>query len=163
MNNETKNVIKNAFMELGAIKARTTMTQNHGGPFGAVVVKDGNVIAISSNSVLKDNDPTAHAEVNAIREACKTLGTYDLSGCELYATSEPCPMCMAAIIWANIKKVYYGCTALDAAEIGFRDDFIYEFIKNDCKNSEVVDMEPLGRETCIKLFEEYSKNNKTIY
>lgn len=163
MNNETKNVIKNAFMELGAIKAKDTMTKNYGGPFGAVVVKDGTIIAISSNSVLKDNDPTAHAEVNAIREACKVLGTYDLSGCELYATSEPCPMCMAAIIWANIKKVYYGCTAVDAAEIGFRDDFIYEFIKNDCKNSEVVDMEPLGRETCIKLFEEYSKNNKTIY
>lgn len=163
MNNETKNIIKNAFMELGAIKAKETMTKNYGGPFGAVVVKDNAVIAISSNSVLKDNDPTAHAEVNAIREACKTLGTYDLSGCELYATSEPCPMCMSAIIWANIKKVYYGCTAEDAAKIGFRDDFIYDFIMGGCNDMAVVEMEPLGKETCIKLFEEYNENNKTIY
>lgn len=163
MDNNTKHYIKNALMELGAIKAKETMTKNYGGPFGAVVVKDNTVIAISSNSVLKDNDPTAHAEVNAIREACRVLGTYDLSDCELYATSEPCPMCMSAIIWANIKKVYYGCTAQDAAQIGFRDDFIYDFIKHDCKDSDVVEMVPLGRETCIKLFEEYKENEKTIY
>lgn len=163
MNNETKNVIKNAFMELGAIKARTTMTQNHGGPFGAVVVKDGTVIAISSNSVLKDNDPTAHAEVNAIREACKTLGTYDLSGCELYATGFPCPMCMSAIIWANIKKIYVSGLPVDADKIGFRDDFIYDFIKADCVDKEVVEIEELDREIALKLYKEYEENNKTIY
>ena len=163
MNNETKNVIKNAFMELGAIKARTTMTQNHGGPFGAVVVKDGAVIAISSNSVLKDNDPTAHAEVNAIREACKTLGTYDLSGCELYATGYPCPLCMSASIWANIKKIYVSGLPVDADRIGFRDDFIYDFIKADCVDKEVVEIEELDREIALKLYKEYEENNKTIY
>lgn len=163
MNNETKNVIKNAFMELGAIKARTTMTQNHGGPFGAVVVKDGTVIAISSNSVLKDNDPTAHAEVNAIREACKTLGTYDLSGCELYATGYPCPLCMSASIWANIKKIYVSGLPVDADRIGFRDDFIYDFIKADCVDKEVVEIEELDREIALKLYKEYEESNKTIY
>lgn len=163
MNNQSNNVIKLATMELGAIKARTTMTKNEGGPFGAVIMKDGAVVAVASNSVLKDNDPTAHAEINAIRQACKTLGTYDLSGCELYATSEPCPMCLSAIIWANIKKVYYGCTAEDAADIGFRDDFIYDFIQRGCNDGSVLELEPLGREICIKLFEEYAEQSKTIY
>lgn len=163
MNKETNKMIKNAFMELGAIKARDTMTKNYGGPFGAVVVKDNTVIAISSNSVLKDNDPTAHAEINAIREACKTLGTYDLSGCELYATGFPCPMCMSAIIWANIKKIYVSGLPVDADKIGFRDDFIYEFIQKDCANVEVVQIEELDREIALNLYKEYEENNKTIY
>ena len=90
-------------MQLGIDKARETMNKNYGGPFGAVIVKDNQVIAISSNSVLKDNDPTAHAEINAIREACHKLKTYDLTGCVLYATGYPCPMCLSAIIWSNIK------------------------------------------------------------
>lgn len=163
MNNETKNVIKNAFMELGAVKAKTTMRQNFGGPFGAVVVKDNAVVAIASNSVLRDSDPTAHAEVNAIREACKTLGTYDLSGCELYATGFPCPMCMAAIIWANIKKVYVSGMPKDAERIGFRDDFIYDFIQKDCSDTEVMEIEELDREIALELYKEYEENNKTIY
>ena len=120
-------------MRKGYIRARNTLQKDYGGPFGACVVKDGKVISVGSNLVLKNNDPTAHAEIVAIRRACRKLKTYDLSGCELYATSYPCPMCLSAIIWANIKKVYYGTDLRDAEKIGFRDDFIYNFIKNDKK------------------------------
>ena len=158
--------MKEQFMKLGIDRAFNTMSKNIGGPFGAVIVKDGKIIAVSSNSVLRDNDPTAHAEVNAIRQAGKVLGTYDLSDCELYATGYPCPMCLSAIIWANIKKVYYGCTPLDAEKIGFRDDFIYNFItdlRNNKQNDKLLSLKELNREDCLKLFEEYSKNNKTIY
>lgn len=123
----------NKYMRKGYIRARNTLQKDYGGPFGACVVKDGKVISVGSNLVLKNNDPTAHAEIVAIRRACRKLKTYDLSGCELYATSYPCPMCLSAIIWANIKKVYYGTDLRDAEKIGFRDDFIYNFIKNDKK------------------------------
>ena len=118
----------NEFMNQAITMAEYTSNRNMGGPFGACVVKDGKVVAVASNSVLIDNDPTAHAEVNAIREACRRLKTYDLSGCELYATGYPCPMCLSAIMWANIKTVYYGTDLNDAEAIGFRDDFIYNFI-----------------------------------
>lgn len=97
-----------------------------GGPFGAVVVKDGRIVSRGSNRVTLANDPTAHAEVNAIRQAAATLGTFDLSGCELYTSCEPCPMCLGAIYWAHIDKVYYGCTKADAKEAGFNDSFIYD-------------------------------------
>lgn len=97
-----------------------------GGPFGAVVVKDGRIVSRGSNRVTLANDPTAHAEVNAIRQAAATLGTSDLSGCELYTSCEPCPMCLGAIYWAHIDKVYYGCTKADAKEAGFDDSFIYD-------------------------------------
>ena len=110
-------------------RARETMNKNLGGPFGAAVIdQDGNVIAIASNSVLGDHDPTAHAEINAIREAARIKGTHDLSGCIIFATGYPCPMCLSAIIWANIREVVYGCRPEDADAIGFRDDFIYHFI-----------------------------------
>ena len=135
-------------------------------PVGVVIVKDDKIICVSSNSVLKDHDPTAHAEVNAIRMAGKILNTHDLSGCELYATGYPCPMCLSAIIWANIKTVYFGCTPIDADKIGFRDDFIYNYIVDLRKNSEdksLLSITQLNREDCIKLFEEYSKNSRTIY
>lgn len=97
-----------------------------GGPFGAIVVKDGRIVSRGSNRVTLANDPTAHAEVNAIRQAAATLGTFDLSGCELYTSCEPCPMCLGAIYWAHIDKVYYGCTKADAKEAGFDDSFIYD-------------------------------------
>ena len=101
---------KNEIMKLCVESCIDGMKNHEGGPFGCAIVKDGEVIAVAHNTVIKTNDPTAHGEVNAIREACKKLNTFDLSGCELYTTSEPCPMCMSAIIWANISKVYYGCT-----------------------------------------------------
>jgi tRNA(Arg) A34 adenosine deaminase TadA len=97
-----------------------------GGPFGAVIVKDGNVVAKSANKVVQQNDPTAHAEVSAIRLACQELGTYDLEGCVIYTSCEPCPMCLGAIYWAHIDKIYYGNTKADAAAIGFDDHFIYK-------------------------------------
>lgn len=149
-------------MNLGIEKARETMNRNYGGPFGAVIVKNNEIIAISSNSVLRDNDPTAHAEINAIREAGKKLGTYDLKDCILYATGYPCPMCLSAIIWANIKEVYYGTDLEDAEKIGFRDDFIYNFIKNNNKG-EILNMRQIDRDECLKLFKEYKKSDKTIY
>lgn len=156
--------MKNEAMKLAIEKARETMNKNFGGPFGAAIVdENGEIIVVSSNSVLRDNDPTAHAEVNAIREACKKLGTYDLSGYVLYATGHPCPMCMSAIIWANIKKVYFGCTPEDAEKIGFRDDFIYRFINDGCSDTSVMEIIPHEREACLELFKEYSEKDKTIY
>ena len=114
-----------------AIDLAAESVRKGGGPFGAVVVKDGKVIAESANSVTPDNDPTAHAEVNAIRLACKKLGTFMLDGCEIYASCEPCPMCLGAIYWAHIKTIYYAGTRSDAAKAGFDDDFIYREINID--------------------------------
>lgn len=156
--------MSNEVMRMAIEKAKETMNKNFGGPFGAAVIdENGEIVVVTSNSVLRDNDPTAHAEVNAIREACKKLETYDLSGCVLYATGYPCPMCMSAIIWANIKKVYFGCTPQDAEKIGFRDDFIYRFINDGCKDKEILEIAELDRVECLELFEEYSKKSKTIY
>lgn len=156
--------VMNRVISLAIEQARKTMNQNIGGPFGAAIIdKNGNIISVSSNTVLRDNDPTAHAEVNAIREACKKINSYDLSECILYTTAYPCPMCLSAIIWANIKKIYFGCRAQDAEKIGFRDDFIYRFIENKCQNGEVLEMYELDREECLQLFKEYSEQSKTIY
>lgn len=150
-------------MKLGIDEADRTMRENKGGPFGAVVVKDGEVIAVSSNHVLANNDPTAHAEIMAIRKACEKLGTYDLTGCELYATGYPCPMCLGAIIWANIKKIYVSGMPRDCEKIGFRDQFMYRFIQNCCTNKKVLEIEPLDREPANMLYAEYAKMNKVIY
>lgn len=149
-------------MELGVKEARRTMNENIGGPFGAVIVdKDDNIVAIASNTVLGDCDPTAHAEVNAIRKAGKKLNTHDLSGCKLYATGYPCPMCLSAIIWSNIKEVYYGTDLKEAEKIGFRDQMIYDFINGD--NVDLIKMSQKDHDKCIELFNEYEKNNKEIY
>ena len=135
---------------------------NYGGPFGACIVKDGKIIGKGSNKVIKDMDPTAHAEIVAIREACRNLNSYDLSGCELYTSCYPCPMCLSAIIWSNIKKVYYANTKEDAANIGFRDDYIYDFIKSNMSDKSVLDLNELNREEAIKVFEEYMNSNNKI-
>ena len=151
----------NKYMEIAKDLADANLTTNVGGPFGACIVKDGVIIGKGSNHVLENNDPTAHAEIMAIREACKNLNTYDLTGCELYTSCYPCPMCLSAIIWANIKKVYYGNTKEDAASIGFRDDEIYNFIKN---GGNLLDLENIDREETIKTFNEYmSKEDKIRY
>ena len=152
----------NDIMKLGIEEARKTINENKGGPFGAVITdSNGKVISVASNRVLEDCDATAHAEVMAIRKAGKVLGTYDLSGCTLYATGYPCPMCLSAIIWANIKKVYYGTNLKDAEDIGFRDDFIYNYIKN--KDNDILDLIELSRDDCLNLFREYQDKNKKIY
>lgn len=108
-----------------AIEVAKQNIERGGGPFGAVIVKDDEVVSAVGNSVTLDNDPTAHAEVNAIRSACKTLGTFDLTGCDIYSSCEPCPMCLSAIYWAHIDHLYYGATKDDAADAGFDDSFIY--------------------------------------
>jgi tRNA(Arg) A34 adenosine deaminase TadA len=154
----------NEYMKEAKELAEENLTTNAGGPFGACVVKDGEIIGRGSNKVVSESDPTAHAEIMAIRDACKNIGTYDLSDCELYTSCYPCPMCLSAIIWANIKKVYYGNTKEDVANIGFRDDFIYEYIKNGNNNADVLSLESMDREETIKAFEEYkNKADKVIY
>ena len=132
------------------------MDNNAGGPFGAVIVKDNEIIAKGWNKVTSTNDPTAHAEVTAIREACKKLGTFDLSGCELYTSCEPCPMCLSAIYWARIKKIYYANTRKDAADINFDDDFIYKEIPLPLEKR-AIPMEQVERDDAIKVFEKWSK------
>ena len=152
-------------MNFGIEEARRTMNENKGGPFGAVITdSEGNIISVASNRVLELHDATAHAEVMAIREAGKILGTHDLSNCILYATGYPCPMCLSAIIWANIKKVYYGNTKEDAADIGFRDDMIYKYLEDPENHKDVLELEQMDREHTIQAFEEFkNKQDKTIY
>ena len=157
----------NEYMKIAKELSDDNLKTNVGGPFGACIVKDGKIIGKGSNHVLIYNDPTAHAEIMAIRDACKNINSYDLSGAELYTSCYPCPMCLSAIIWSNIKKVYYGNTTEDAANIGFRDDFIYNFIKNLTDNSSdsgVLELESMDREETIKSFNEFmKKSDKKIY
>ena len=151
----------NEYMMAAIDLAEKNLETNDGGPFGAVVIKDGVIVGRGRNTVLRDNDPTSHAEVSAIRDACKNLNTYSLEGCTLYTTCYPCPMCLGAIIWSNISKVYYGNTKEDADMIGFRDDDIYDFIKG---NNKMIDLEQLDREETIKTFNKFiNKEDKTIY
>ena len=143
------------FMEAAVQEAEAGIQHKDGGPFGAVVVKDGEIVASGHNCVLKDNDSTCHGEIDAIRKAEQKLQTYDLSGCELYTTSEPCPMCLAAILWANVDKVYYGCTLADNAEIGFRDVKFDELLGG--RSSLPKDfLENHDREMCLEIFKEYN-------
>ncbi len=150
------------FMSLAVAEARAGIRSKHGGPFGAVVVKEGEVIASNHNCVLKNNDSTCHGEIAAIREAERKLETFDLSGCELYTTAEPCPMCLAAILWANIQKVYYGCSVEDTASIGFRDKKFEKLLSEDYGSLRGM-LEQKDREMCLEVFEEYKKLDKTIY
>ncbi len=153
----------NKYMKEADKLARCNNQTNDGGPFGAVVVRNGEIIGRGSNQVLKTNDPTAHAEILAIREACQKLGTFSLEECELYSSCYPCPMCLSAIIWSNIKVVYYGNTKEDARKIGFRDDMIYDFIKKGGK-SDILNFIQIDREETIKAFNEFNeKENKIIY
>jgi guanine deaminase len=151
------------FMREAIIESEKNLETGDGGPFGAVVVRNGKIIGRGHNEVIKNADPTCHGEIQAIRDACKHLQTYDLTGCELYTSAMPCPMCLGAIIWANIKVVYYGNTAQDTAQIGFRDDFIYRFIEGKCHNEEVLQLKQLLREEAINAFKKYQEQSMTIY
>ncbi len=134
----------------------------NGGPFGAVILKNGEIVSIAHNTVIESKDPTAHAEVNAIRLATKKLNTHDLTGCTLYVNAEPCPMCLSAIIWANIKEVYYANTKEEAGNIGFRDDLIYDYIKNRDEN--ILKTHHVENEKAKEIFEEFKTNeNKIMY
>ena len=150
------------YMKLAKQNAEEGISKGEGGPFGAVIIdKEGNIISNGNNQVIKNNDPTAHAEIVAIRGACKKLHSYDLSDYILYTSCEPCPMCLSAIIWANIKEVYYGCTKEDAREIGFRDDMIYEYLKGN--NSNLIDLKIMDREDCLETFKKYKELGGVIY
>lgn len=146
----------NIFMHAAIKEAFRGVEHNHGGPFGAVITKDGKIIAKAHNSVLKSNDATSHAEINAIRKASKKLGTFDLSGCEIYSTCMPCPMCLGAIKWANIKTLYYGATSKDADAIGFRDEEFYE--------KDILEMKNIDTKECLEPFKMWQeKDDKIIY
>ena len=157
----------NKYMKIAKDLSEDNLKTNSGGPFGACVVKDGKIIGKGSNHVLSNNDPTAHAEIMAIRDACRNINSYDLNDCELYTSCYPCPMCLSATIWSNIKKVYYGNTKEDATNIGFRDDHIYKYIKDLTDNvmkDEILNLECIDREETIKIFNEFiRKDDKTIY
>lgn len=150
----------NKFMKVAIAEAQKGIRAGHGGPFGAVIVKDGVIISRGHNHVVANNDPTCHGEIDAIRKACKKLKTFDLTGCEIYTTGYPCPMCFCAILWANINKVYYGCNTTDTEIIGFRDkdfeDSIPERKLNVC--------EEVNRKECLMLYDEYNNiQEKTHY
>lgn len=152
---------RNPFMRLAIAEALEGIRQGHGGPFGCVVVKDGQVLAQGHNKVLKMHNPILHGEIDAIQTACFRLGTRDLSGCELYTTGEPCPMCLAACLWARISKVYYGCTIADNASIGFRDEAIDRLLGG--RKGLQGYLVPMDREACLSLFELYRSLNPTRY
>jgi tRNA(Arg) A34 adenosine deaminase TadA len=157
----------NEYMKEAKELADSNLVSGEGGPFGACVVKDGKIIGRGHNQVIKNNDPTAHAEVMAIREACQNLQSYDLKDCELYTSCFPCPMCLGAIIWSNIRMVYYGNTKEDADQIGFRDDVIYDYLEKlsqgEC-DSDILDLQCMNREETIHTFQEFQeKKDKIIY
>lgn len=146
-----------------AIRLADESVKHGGGPFGAVIVKDGEIIAGSSNSVTIDHDPTAHAEVNTIRQACQKLGTFDLSGCTIYTSCEPCPMCLGAIYWAHIGRIFYGNTRKDARDIDFADDFIYEELDRPL-DERTVPIINLLRDEALNSFRLWTeKTDKTVY
>ncbi len=150
------------FIEKAIIESVKSVSQN-GGPYGAVIVKDGEIISASGNSVTNDHDPTAHAEVNAIRQAAKVLESFDLSGCEIYCSCEPCPMCMGAIYWARIDKVYYASSSEMARKAGFDDSFIYEECSRPAKERKVK-FEQVEIEKANEAFLRWNeKKDKTEY
>ena len=138
-----------AFMQAALEEAYAGIEAGDGGPFGTVIVRDGEIVGRGHNRVVVNQDPTCHGEMEAIRDACKNLGTFDLSGCELYTTAEPCPMCLGATLWANIPVVYYGCTREDSDEIGFRDEVFYEYLAGE---ADLLTVSEFERESCLTLF-----------
>lgn len=153
----------NAFMREAIRLAREGVQNNEGGPFGAVVVKDGVIVGRGNNRVTSSNDPTAHAEIVAIREACRQLNTFQLTECIIYTSCEPCPMCLGAIYWARPKAVYFACTKADASEIGFDDHFIYQELELDI-NRRKIPMIPFLRDEALGVFKEWElKSDKIQY
>lgn len=151
------------FMQKAIELSNTGMYNNQGGPFGAIVVKNGVIVGQGNNQVTSSNDPTAHAEIVAIRDACKNLGTFQLEGCEIYTSCEPCPMCLGAIYWSRPNKIYYANTRADATAIGFDDSFIYDEFKIDFDYRKIP-MIQLNREEALKIFEQWClKKDKIEY
>ncbi|MBE6152252.1 MAG: nucleoside deaminase [Firmicutes bacterium] len=158
------NELEQKAMNEAILESKANMENNFqkGGPFGAVIVKDGKIIASAHNTVVESMDATAHAEVNAIREASKILNTHDLSGCILFTSAEPCPMCLSAIIWANIKEVYYANTRKDTDDIGFRDDMIYECLKGN--GNTFMKITHVESKEALEVFKKFKETlDKTMY
>ncbi len=151
------------FLRRAIALAVENVTSGSGGPFGAVVVRDGKIVGEGVNSVTAAHDPTAHAEVNAIRAAAKALGTFTLAGCELYTSCEPCPMCLAASYWARLDAVYFGCGAADAARAGFDDAFLYAEFKKDQPERTLPAMQLLGDEAWASFAAWIESSNKVVY
>lgn len=149
----------NRYMKEAIKEAYSGINNGHGGPFGSVIVRDGKIIGRGHNEVVKNNDPTCHGEMMAIRDACAADGSFSLKGCEIYTTSEPCPMCLGAILWAGIEKVYYGCNILDAEDIGFADSDFYKVLKGEKRDNFITE---LDRAECLKLFEDYKNNEDKV-
>lgn len=146
-----------------AIELSVESVKNGGGPFGAVIVKDGEIISAMSNSVTQKKDPTAHAEVNAIRAASEKLESFDLSGCEIYSSCEPCPMCLGAIYWARLDKLYFANNKTDAKNIGFDDSFIYEEIATDYKDRKIETVQMMRNEALIAFKNWQNLDDKIEY
>jgi guanine deaminase len=143
--------------------AREGMRAGRGGPFGAVVVKEGRIVGRGANRVLSDRDPTAHAEIVALRDACRSLGSHELSGCEIYSSCEPCPMCLAALYWARVDRLWYAATQEDAAAAGFDDSLIYREVR-ELPHRRRLAMKPLLRDEAVGLFDEWEElPGKTPY
>ena len=151
------------FMLAAIKKAEENFMSGNGGPFGAVVVRDGEIVAVAGNSVTSANDPTTHAEVVAIREACKKLETFDLSGCEIYASCEPCPMCLSAAMWARIGKLYYAADRVDASRAGFDDELFYAELALPADQRKLKPIQLL-QEEAVKVFDKWNdKMDKIPY
>lgn len=146
----------NKFMKMAIKEAEEGIKQGHGGPFGAVVVKDGKVIGKGHNHVVVNNDPTCHGEIDAIRNACSNISSFDLKGAEIYTTGEPCPMCLGAILWSNIEHIYYGCSIHENDLIGFRDEIFYKNLSISTKKMKDK-ISQIDHEECLKLFNKYMK------
>jgi tRNA(Arg) A34 adenosine deaminase TadA len=142
--------------------SRQNVEDGSGGPFGAVIAKDGKIISASSNKVTSTNDPTAHAEIEAIRTACKKLNKFSLYGCEIYTSCEPCPMCLSAIHWARVEKIYYANTRKDAADINFDDDFIYNEVSKALEDR-VIPMIQIMNQDAKKVFIEWKEKEDKIH
>jgi tRNA(Arg) A34 adenosine deaminase TadA len=151
------------FLRRAISLATRNVLEGKGGPFGAVIVRDGKIVGEGANSVTTTNDPTAHAEVNAIRAAARALRTFDLAGCEIYTSCEPCPMCLAAAYWARINAIYYGANAADAAKAGFDDAFLYNEMRKDRAARAIPSMQMLNEEACVSFKAWLESPNKIQY
>jgi guanine deaminase len=151
----------NTIMQKAVALAVENVRSGRGGPFAAIVVKDGQIIASGTNCVVLTNDPTSHAEINAIREACRVLGSFQLTGCEIYASCEPCPMCMGAIYWARPERVYFAARASDAAAVGFDDVLIYKELTRPPRKRR-ISLEPIQCEAALEPFREWEQKSDRI-
>jgi guanine deaminase len=155
--------MKQQYMQKAILLAKDCMSRVDGGPFGAVIVKDNKIIGNGSNGVTTYHDPTAHAEISAIRDACNNLQTHDLSGCDIYTSCEPCPMCLGAIYWARISKIYYGANRLDAAKAGFDDQYFYDEVSKAIEQR-AIPMVQCDRDDAVAVFGEWlKKDDKVMY